>query len=834
MAKNLPDVNYDVALSTDDLKFSSDSTETNILERTKIAFGEYSGITQSYGLIDQIDPKDLVETDVTRPLLVKVSSVDNLRIDVNAGVVVNPNGTIVNLETSVADFVLARTNLDDIVVVYLENEIIADGESRLSKFLTAGKTRHIQNLEKLRSVLLTEYNNSSLFPPTRKQNIVVIAVIKVVSGSSGLELFIDYTNNDYPFNRPWFSVVDAQHRAFKGSGEATTRNPHGTTFNDLSTGSIPFYSQIANVGSVLAKDVDLKGRPGFACLETIDPSAILTDSVGNITAESRFGGINAKYFVLANYPASVSAMHLQSHKSRALAFDWIKGTRIIVLPAPEVFAEKATIYYNRVSALEIPSFINGNKIIFGQADVDNEFIVSGGLSFNTLANTTMEFEGTGPVARKFKVFLSDTGDLVKFPQILQNTVLLDNVGGNFVALEVSQFGPAQLSIALADAVASSNLKVTVRVFGTNTQNVVITEDIVFDSTWVNSVLPSTENVNNIKKTAEVFNSITGLQIIERISDGAASKIVVYAEIESGTAQRLNNLAQIAAVDWDGISIGNVRDLRNFKTFFPGIAYKYEGAASMFQVGTLDHILTEEYSAPRYNEVTPTTQEATPAATTLTFTDDVSSGDSIQLSLTKTMVAVTGTPNRNLGEFKIGTAAETRDDAILTINNVNFASGFTGTADSTNKMKIASTTLGTRGNSTVTITTTISQAITKEGNATGGYDAFGEIVIPHHSEVIHSPIPSPILYPVTDIRNRYLSRAIPVNYKSSIRVLLHGVKVPYDQVQVRYRIANDNLDWNKWEVVLSMTSPLFTVASTNITKIQVEIFGKCEGFSLFEG
>ena len=217
-------------------------------------------------IIDQIDPKDLVETDTTRPLIVRVSDVDALRITVNSGAVVCPNGTICNLTSQVSDFELARTNIDDVLVVFLENEIIAGGESRLSKYQVAAKTRYTQSTELLRSALLVDYNNSSLFPSTRKENIVVLAIVKVVSGISGTELLLDYTNSIYPFNRPWFSTVDVEHRSSKGSGLVTARNPHGTTFNDLSTGEIPFYSQISGIGSILAKDVDLKGRAGYACV----------------------------------------------------------------------------------------------------------------------------------------------------------------------------------------------------------------------------------------------------------------------------------------------------------------------------------------------------------------------------------------------------------------------------------------------------------------------------------------------------------------------------------------------------------------------------------------
>ncbi len=840
MSKNLQGINYDTKLNIDDFKFESDSRENDLLERSKLGFGEYTGIEARYGIVDQLDPKDLVDTDVTRPLLVRISEVDILRITVNPGVVICPNGTICNLTSQVTDFQLARTNIDDVLVVFLENEIVAGGESRLSKYQVAAKTRYTQSTELLRSALLTDYNNSSLFSLTRKQNIVVIAIVKVVSGLSGTELLIDYTNNIYPFNRPWFSIVDVEHRNSKGSGLITARNPHGTTFNDLSTGEIPFYSQISGVGSILAKDIDLKGRAGYACVEQIDISRYQTDPDGTITGESRFGGMGAKYFLLANYPTSVSSMHVADHKSRSIAFDWIKGTKIIVLQPTEITDTSSTtyststIYYNRVNALEIPQFINGNKITFGQANVENEFIVAGGLSYGTLPNTTVEFEGTGPIARKFKVYLNDTGDLIKFPQILQNTLLLDSIGGDYVSLEVNQFGPAQLSIALADAVSSANLKVTIRVFGTNTSDVVISEDLTFDSTWINTILPNVENLQNILKTENVFNTITGFQVIERTSDGAASKIIIYAEVESGTAARLNDLALVASVDWDGLSLGNVRDGRYIRTYYPGYTTKYEGAASLQLIGSYNFLLTEEYASPRYNEVVPADQDGTAASTFVSFSDDVSNGDTLDLGNSKILTAVAGSPNRPLGEFQRGNASQSRDDIISTINNIAFDSGFTATADTaSNRMKLTRNLIGNAGNTTVTSTTTITGAIAVEGSAVGGYDAFGEVVIPHHSDELNSVIPSPSVYDVSYIRNRYMSRAIPIKLKQTLQVLLHGVKAPYDKVQLRYRMSNEKVDWSPWQVA-TLTGPMFTVSSaSNITKIQVQVFGKFDGFSLYE-
>lgn len=831
---NLPSLNYDTKLDIDDLKVDNQEREKQILDRTKLLFGQYSGASLSYGIIDQIDPKDVISSDVNRPLLVKPTDVNPLRIDVEAGTAICPNGTIVQLDTYTYNFELAATEIDDINVVYLENEIVAAGEFRVSRYNTSGQVKRIQNPEILRVVTLTDYNNSSLFPLSRKENIVVIAVIKIIAGTSGNELFIDYTNNDYSFNRPWFSIVDATHRAARGSGVVTDRNPHGYTFNDLSTGNIPFYSQVAPVGCILAKDKDLKGRTGYACVETVEPARILTDSTGEITAKSRFGGTGAKYFELAYFPASVNGMHLQNHASRSLAFDWIPGTRIIVVPFSEIFTTTASIYYNRVNALEVSSFVNGNKVTFGQPDEANEFVVTGGLSYNNIVNQVVEFEGSGPIARNYKVFLNSNGDLIKFPQILLATTLLDTVGGEFVSLDVNQFGPAQLSVGLADALAGASLKVTIRLFGTNTQNVSITEDVTFDSEWSSTVLPANEDLNNLRKTNNVFNSITGYQVIERSLDGSASKILIYAEVESGVAVGLNDLALAAEVYWDGLSVSDVVDARKTVPFLPeGYTKKYE--AVPVSDGSRDLVFTEEARCPSYNEVVAGYTEGTYATTYLTFSNNVTIGDSIVLSPTRTLVATTVTPNRTLGVFKIGANAQaTRDDAILTINNTSFSSGFVAVADGTNRIKLTSLTQGSRGNGDISITTTVSLAITKDSDLENGYDTFGEAIIQHHSEKFKSVIPSAAVYEVFNIRNRYMSRAIPIDYSNNLRIVVHGIKVPYNSVQVRVRYAFETIDWSAWQVV-SNTGPNFDVTTSGqITKIQIAIFGECDGFSLYEG
>lgn len=836
MAKNLPDLNYKTHLSIDDFQYQSDVNEKNLLDRFKISFGDKSNSSPRFGVIDQIDPKDLVETDTNRPLLVSRSPIDNLRISVSIGTAVCPNGTIVSLNSPIFDTQLIRTNLDDVIVVFLENELIEFGESRISKFNVPGKVRSIQNPDSLRSALLSSYNNPSVFPSTRKENLVVVAVIKVVSSSStssGLDLSIDYSNITYSFNRPWFSIVDSEHRASKGSGLVTSQNPHGNSINDFSTGAVPFYSQFLPYGKILAKDYDIKGRPGYSCIEVVSNFSILTDADGTITKESIFGGIaGTKYIQLAAYPSSVNSFHLVSHKSRAIAYDWIVGTNIIVLPVPEVFTESATIYYTRVHAVEPAVSVLGNRITFDSIDDTREIAITGGVGVSSVSTNYIDFEGSGPVARNYKVYLNAFGEYLKFPQVLQNTVLLDSIGTEFVSLDVNQFGPAQLSIALVNAVSSSNLKVVIRIYGTNSQNAVITEDLTFDSNWQSVVLPSVENLENLKKTDKVFTTITGYQVVERVSDGSSSKIIVYAEIESGVADRLNDLMKIIEVNWNGISISKILDCREFEAFLPGYINKYEAIGQNRAIlNSNRNILNEDFSCPHFNDVVSGVSNYTYGRTSLTFSDNVTVGDTVQLTPSKILVAVSGTPNRSIGQFKVGIASDTRDDAILTINNVSFNSGFVALANSlvSNKLDLVSSIAGVRGNGAISITTVITQAITKDGDVVGGFDKYSEAVYPQHRKALNTKVLPTTEYDVSTVRDRYLSRAIPIKLASQLILVLYN----FNNCQIRYRLALDSFDFGPW-IAGDVTTGTITITATNITKVQFEIFGKCSGFSLFEG
>jgi hypothetical protein len=166
--------------------------------------------------------------------------------------------------------------------------------------------------------------------------------------------------------------------------------------------------------------------------------------------------------------------------------------------------------------------------------------------------------------------------------------------------------------------------------------------------------------------------------------------------------------------------------------------------------------------------------------------------------------------------------------------VTFASGFTAVSDTSvpGKAKLTQLTLGARGNGLITEPVeSVPSAITA-AQPVVGLDAFGESFIPRHQGGVDSPVPASSTYDVTNVRNRYLSRAIAIGSRNRVTVILHDVRPP---VQLRVRVATgSDSAWKPWKVVTGDGSLFTFTEASPITKVQLEIFGRCRGYSLFEG
>ena len=869
MAKYLPGLNYDSKLNIDDLTFQSDETEKAILDRTTIVFGSRSLTEPRYGIIDLVNPTDVISSDITRPLMVYANTINPLNINISSGSAVTLNGAIVMNPLLVEDLSLARIAVDDINVVFIENEIVDAPPKRKTRYNVDQYTRRVQNQDVLKVVLLSDYQNSVLFPPQRKSNIVVLAVITVVQNTSslGLELNIDYANSSYTFNRPWYSPVDIEHRSKVGGGIVTDNNAHGLTYNDLASGNLTLYDQLLSTGCVLAKDNDLYGVVGTPCYEEIEPSRILIDGTG-VTSDARFGGAGKSYIELGKFPVQITAFYLSSHKGVDIVWEHVKGTKLVVIPNPDTFTSTAIIEYNRVYTLEPPSQIFSNNLTFGQPEQTKELLITGGIALATLSSQFIDFDGSGPVPRRYTIYANSDGTLLKAPQSIQSPILLDDIGTMITTISSSIFGPAKISIGLAGANASSSMSIVLRISGrssgqngilpddtTDVEDAPLTEDITFSgSTW--QTTPYLENPNQYILSTFIYKTLSTIQVVSRTADGPNSKIQLWAELETGTTLGLNKLAKAASVMWNGTGISELLDQRKIVKSIPSPQHRFSAAAGIVGLGGTSPklVYSEDFANPVYRNSAIGSVSAVAATVRLRILDysRITAGDSIVLPyLSKTLTAIiSGVPNRASGQFLRQTSNQTtRDDIISTLNNSTFASGYTATADNAlgdNTILITATASllsGARGNGTVAITTVQSNTFTMIDSILqtisgliGGIDAFGECFFPRHMDYIDTELPltSSSYYDVTSYRYRYQSRPFPIGSVLSVKVIAHDVDAPQTNIQLRTRVAvGTDPTWLPWEVITG-SGALFTVTKSSvITKIQLQLFGKASGYSVYE-
>lgn len=860
MGKNLAGLNYDSKLNIDDLTFQSDEVEKAILDRTSLVFGGRSLSQPRYGIVDVIDPRDVISDETTRPLLVYASTTNPtaLNVNVSSGSVVTSNGTIVMNPLLLEDFSLARKAVNDINIIFIENEIIDSPPKRKTRYNVDQYTRKVQNSVVIKAVLLSDFQNGVLYPPQRLGNIVVLAVITVVQNISslGLELQIDYSNSIYLWNRPWYSPVDVEHRSMLGSGTATISNPHAISYNNLSSGNLTLYDQLLDHGLVLAKDEDIKGVAGTPCYDVIEKTRILLDGTAGVTAASRFGGSGKYYIELAYYPTQITAFYLQANRSVDIAWEHVPGTKLVVLPNVETFTSTAVIEYNRVYALEPPQQIFSNTLSFGQPNITKEIVITGGLALSQLSSQYIEFDGSGPVPRRYTIYAKSDGTILRTPQTIQTPILLDDVGLVMTQISASFFGPAKLSVGLAGASTSSSMSIVIRLWGRDGDDIPLTEDITFSgSTW--SYTQYLENPNQYILTTNIYKTLTSYQVVSRSSDGPNSKIQMWAELETGTTLDLNKLAKTASVMWDGTGISELLDKRQITKSIPIQRHRFAAAAGVIGLGGSSPKLafSEDFASPVYRN-TPIGYVSAIASTVRIQIQDYSrftAGDTIVFPyLAKTLtVIITGSPNRGLGQFLRTTSNQaTRDEIIATINDVAFASGYTAIADSTPPLgegtllvtATASAIGGARGNGLITITTvqnnTVKLIDALQNSLTGlvgGIDAFGECFFPKHMDSIDTDIPSSGTYDVTSYRYRYQSIPFPIGTGvTSVKVVVHGVPVPQTNIQLRARTATAASPvWLPWEVI-SGSGALFTITkSSGISKIQLQLFGEASGYSVYE-
>jgi len=876
MSNILGGLNYDAVLGSQDYQSYRNLVEQSILSRFLLTVGTPPLTVPQTGIVDFINPAQISASQTTRPYLVTVSSVNPLQVQINPGTAVTPSGAVCQSDGSFS-FTLDSTLANAVNVVFVENIIIPGGTELLNDYNQPLFSQDVQSVQ-IGSAQLSVWNNVANFPPSRKNNIVVLAVVSIIAGTNGaLELQIDMSQNTYAFVRPWFSVRDTQHRSYVGTGTTTVQNPHGTSFNDLTTSTtgVGLFDGLVDAGFVTSTDIQINKMTGAVyCVENIQVSQIRTDTSGTITALSAYGKPGAKYVLLLAYPTRLGSVYQQGIPANAIAAEVIQGTNILVFGPNELLTQPITAEYTEAQALLPPTSSPTNILVFGEP-ASGELIVSEGLTFSTIANPTLDMNGVGPYPLRYTVYQLSSGSLVSYPQILIPSVPLTTIGTAMVPPSYTLQQPARIRTALTfaqiQAVQTPNLKVTIQLSGLDKTGTAITEQVVLSvaNGYVDSPVPSAEydGGNQYVISTLTYAVLNTIQLIDASSENYGSaQIQIWGEIEPGNANPINYATRVAFVDWNGMGVANIVDARMVSMGFSRPNQFDLGSVGQTQLSSL-RMLSTMLTSPILDQTSSIlfTEKfddlarfdskqgfftATPAQGLIIINDNtiVAAGDTITVAPGKTVTFFANGVSTNpaLGQVNIGlNANDTVSSLVSVINNSNFNSGVTASAGSGTSVKIAYTAVpGTQGNSFI-VTATLSNplSITVSGYSRG-YDPYGECYIDRSTIGLKSFVipPDSNLTPYQyKYRNRYRCRAVSTPYllgpQQFYGVELHGHDPFYPtSVRIRGAFLPTPDTWSAWAVMAVSNNGVGSLYNYNflnpVHKIQVEFYGKAYGLSAY--
>ncbi len=637
MTEKLPSVNFKAPLSTDDLDFLSDTTSEEIQERTKLL------IDGEFGIVDDTDPQDISITDLSRPLNI-LPSTDPIKVDVNPGTAVTENGNWVRLENKIFLFEMASSAIGATNVVFIEYFLEEGEDRRLNQFnvdVAVRQQRPATNEDVIKVATLDNFNNTALYSPARKRDIVVLAVVTVNQLEDlSLDLTIDLGDTNFTFNRPWYSPVDIRHRKSVGTATPTATNPHGTSLNDLAAGNLTLYQQTLAHGMVMSKDVGVSKMPGTLIDEGIQAASFFVDTTGSVTRRStQYGGVNAKYANLKHFAIRLGSVYETGFPANQIAADFVPGESILVIPVDEIIPDNGvTVEYLVAFAGEAPTNPPTNDLTFGQP-VSTELIVADGIAVTSIPTPIISFDGSGPIPRDFRVFIDADATLLKSPQILLSPTKLDALVGS-VPVSIAVQGDAPIEIGMTRAANVTGMEVKISLTGLGTDGQPLEETVTFEfGTYQDSAIPGTEeNTNQFVRTQNLFSSLNFIEITNRSNDGNDSTIIVYAAQEAHITSAFNEKCALANIFWDGLAVDEVRDVRpvNLDLHLPKTplfhGYLIEPQARPW--------IYEDFRTPKFRDsygekANPATAVGTIA---IPFNENLEDGDTIDLGLGKVLMA----------------------------------------------------------------------------------------------------------------------------------------------------------------------------------------------------
>lgn len=584
----LPSVNYNATPGFNEFEFLHTIYSQEFQNRSKIA--------AETGIVDFSGNPAASPFSANRPLSVQISTADPLSIDISAGNAVTPNHNLVLVDSSIPSVPLPDLTADKVYVVAVEYKLIPSEETRINRFGIPSEVRLERPtnspygggastiIDAITVASITDYNNPALFSSERKKDIVVIAIVTSQSDpiTGQLSLTADLTQNNYDFNRPWFSIVDVSHRSKVGSGVVADNNPHGIELQDLSSAGFTLYQQFNGRGGVFSKDSIYYGYPGKICSELLTVGRFEPDYTGTVTNVNGDAlPLAGRYFArLTNLPSRVGSCYFTETPWNPIPYEWIPGTRIIVLGAledPTLYTNTVVIEYFTVSALAMgsESLTQGVQTLeVLSPEVGQEFIISSGIALDTLIQNTIPLPSTlGPIKRSYQVLCESTGALVLNPQPLVSVQKIsDLVNQNIVAVNQTPHNGLGVTLTLgltrtAETSISTgfDLNLKVKIQGLDESGAAAEELVTFRaSQWRDQ--SSTENFEEplqFQTTKTKFSQISNFKLMNTAADpdncGPDALISLWANILEHKDNQ--EMANVTSFFWTGTTGINFRDER---------------------------------------------------------------------------------------------------------------------------------------------------------------------------------------------------------------------------------------------------------------------------------
>ena len=566
----IPSLTFSIRNALDRLQWQNDVYNEEFVERLRLVFGHPQYYADpSYGVVDDVNPASATAGS-NLPLSVSANANNELNVDVAPGLAVTLSGQWVTQPESARNIPLTNTALNVPNVVYISYKLV-NGPIELNDEVKPVPTftqRPEDDPDVANDYLIDvdTVDNYLAVQASVLEDRVALCVVTVINqqdpntGAVTASLSFDHTQNSYPWNRPWFSAVDIEHRNMLGTGEQSINNPHAQSYNEVSVGSFGPLELLLDHGVVIGKAQSIDKVPGYKCSEAVPSSQLVNDDAdGTLT-----GFPSAPYIELGFFPVRVGRVKLTSTDDDFPSL-WVPETNRIVFPESfPATGDTIIVEYTRVEACEPP--VRGSVTYTTKnPKTDEELIIAGGKGVTALASTEETFADAHQFPMRYLMFVDTEGNLLKTPQVVYCYNRLENISTSDTP-DITQYGNAILMMGLTGAGSDINMSIKIRVYGLDENG--NTGDYLFEfsgATWVDPGPVGTAVVTDAgfrMSKHKLFSEITSIEIEERSDDTANSAIMIWALINPrDTREQMEQALITSDVMWDGSFLYDVRDKR---------------------------------------------------------------------------------------------------------------------------------------------------------------------------------------------------------------------------------------------------------------------------------